>query len=113
MPATDATSWFDAAPASQRPALDALRKLVLAATPGVVEEIKWGRPCYSTAHGLFCYLHRTKNHVTLGFYHGAALKDPTSVLEGDGKDMRHVKVTGIAVDRGTLLPLVKQAAQSA
>lgn len=111
---TDPNGWFDAAPEGQRPTLHALRKLVLSVGAGVVEQIKWGRPCYSTANGMFCYIHRTKNHVTLGFQRGASLKDPKKLLEGEGKDMRHVKIVAIAdVKQPALLQLVKQAAKLA
>jgi hypothetical protein len=112
MPVTDTNGWFGAAPEGQRPVLAALRELILAAGPGVVEEFKWGRPCYSAAAGLFCYLHRTRNHVTLGFHRGTALKDPKGLLEGEGKGMRHVKLTTVAEARDSAVgQLVKQAAK--
>ena len=31
-------------------------------------------------------------HVTFGFYRGARLKDPKGLLEGIGKELRHVKI---------------------
>jgi hypothetical protein len=102
--------WFSTAPENQKPALDALRAIVLSAAQGLVEEIKWSRPCYSTPTGMFCYLHRTKNHVTIGFQQGASLKDPKSLLEGTGKDMRHIKITDAGdIDRSAILHLVQQA----
>jgi len=81
MPVTDANTWLEAATEGRWPILDTLRKMVLSVGPGIIEEFKWGRPCSATAHGLFCYLHRTKHHVTLGFQHGAELKDPKGLLE--------------------------------
>jgi hypothetical protein len=33
-----------------------------------------------------------KNRINLGFYHGVDLPDPASLLEGSGKDLRHVKI---------------------
>ncbi len=106
----DPQAWFDTVPDGQRPILDALRKLILSAAPGVVEEIKWGRPCYSTPNGMFCYLQSTKNHVSIGFQKGASLKDPKNLLEGAGKDMRHIKIeAGGAIDQPAFLHLIKQA----
>jgi hypothetical protein len=32
-------------------------------------------------------------HVSVGFFHGAALPDPARLLQGTGKFMRHVKLT--------------------
>jgi hypothetical protein len=36
-----------------------------------------------------------KNHVTLGFHYGTSLKDPESLLEGTGKNIRHVKLRAV------------------
>ena len=40
----------------------------------------------------FCYIAPQTKHVNLGFYYGTALPDPAGLLEGTGKNMRHVKV---------------------
>jgi hypothetical protein len=112
MATSDPDDWFESAPASQRPILDALRKLIKSSVSGVVEEIKWSRPIYSTSDGMFCYLHRTKNHVTLGFHQGTSLKDPKNLLEGTGKGMRHVKITAVdGIDQPALRQLIKQASK--
>lgn len=79
-----------AAPAV-RPVLRQLRKLVREALPGAKEEIKWGRPVYSM-RGIVCYLAGAADHASLGFYRGVELEDPTGVLEGGGKKLRHLKV---------------------
>lgn len=110
MPTTDIENWFAKSPASQRNVLAALRALVKSSGPGVTEELKWGRPCYATDRGLFCYLHSTKNHATLGFHKGSSLDDPDSLLEGTGKDMRHVSFKGSELrNEQALLRLVRQA----
>ena len=102
--------WFSSAPENQKPMLDALRALILTAAPGIVEKIKWSRPCYSTPRGMFCYLHRAKNHVTIGFQQGASLNDPKGLLEGTGKDMRHIKIDDVGgIDKPAILDLVHQA----
>lgn len=44
----------------------------------------------------YAYLSVHASHVNLGFYHGAALKDPGGILEGTGKRLRHVKLRGLA-----------------
>lgn len=56
-----------------------------------VEEFKWSRPVF-TANKSFAYLKTAKNHVTLGFYKFEKLNDPQNLLEGTGKDMRHIKL---------------------
>ena len=40
----------------------------------------------------FCYIAAYKEHVNFGFYRGAGLPDPERLMEGTGKEMRHVKV---------------------
>jgi hypothetical protein len=50
------------------------------------------------------------SHVNVGFFHGAALRDPSRLLEGAGKSMRHVKVRpGTAMDRAALSRLIEAA----
>ncbi len=40
----------------------------------------------------FAYVNVFSSHVNVGFFHGAALPDPASLLQGTGKFMRHVKL---------------------
>lgn len=42
--------------------------------------------------GGFCYIALATKHVNLGFLEGARLDDPEGVLEGEGKQMRHIKI---------------------
>lgn len=103
-------AWFAAAAEGQRPTLEALRELILTVAPEVTEEIKWGRPCYSNARGLVCYLHHTKSYATLGFYKGAELDDPEGLLEGTGKTMRHVKVRSLGDEEAAAYTALVSAA---
>ena len=41
---------------------------------------------------LVCFILPAKNWVSLGFTHGVSLPDPTHLLEGTGKNLRHVKL---------------------
>ncbi len=41
----------------------------------------------------FVYLTVAKDHMNIGFYYGAALPDPTHILGGEGKLLKHVKIT--------------------
>lgn len=38
------------------------------------------------------YVNVFTSHVNVGFFHGAALPDPSHLLQGTGKSMRHVKL---------------------
>lgn len=58
----------------------------------------------------FAYVGAFKNHVNVGFFHGAELPDPARLLQGTGKYMRHVKVKpGVDVDRSALEALIAAA----
>jgi hypothetical protein len=51
-----------------------------------------GCPVACVQDAPFGYVNTFKNHVNVGFFHGAALRDPAGLLEGSGKRMRHVKL---------------------
>jgi hypothetical protein len=58
----------------------------------------------------FGYVNVFRSHVNVGFFHGAALPDPTHLLQGTGKYMRHVKLTpGTATNAAALTSLIHTA----
>ena len=58
----------------------------------------------------FGYVNIFKVHVNVGFFNGATLQDPTGLLEGNGKRMRHVKLKlGYEVDSSALGALIVAA----
>jgi len=58
----------------------------------------------------FGYVGVFKAHVNVGFFGGAGLPDPSGLLEGAGKRMRHVKIRpGVDVDAVALAVLVDEA----
>jgi hypothetical protein len=111
MPESDFASWVSLLPDHQGRVASRLRDLIFAAIPDATEAIKWSRPCYGTkAGGLICYLHASKSHVTLGFEKGTALHDPENLLEGTGKNMRHIKFhPDHDVDDSAVTALLQQA----
>jgi hypothetical protein len=75
----------------------ALREIVLEEAPDAVERVY---QTYTVAiwfgfgpkmKDMFCYIATATRHVNLGFYRGATMPDPNGVLEGEGKQMRHIK----------------------
>ena len=53
-----------------------------------------------------------KNHVTFGFHFGTSLQDPERLLEGTGKNIRHVKLRALEdVKRKGLKEMVEAAAR--
>ncbi len=69
-----------------------LRALIFKAVPRITEEFKWGQPTYEL-DGKVCSFKAAKNHMTFHFFRGASLDDPDGLLEGEGKEHRHVKLT--------------------
>ena len=58
----------------------------------------------------FAYVGVFTDHVNVGFFHGASLSDPSGLLEGTGRYMRHVKLKpGRAVDEPALEALITAA----
>src|ERR1700692_5026743 len=51
-----------------------------------------GCPVACLGDAPFAYVNAFTSHVNVGFFHGAALRDPARLLEGNGKFMRHVKL---------------------
>lgn len=69
--------------------LEALRALVLES--GLVEEMKWGMPCYTLDGKNVLMIAAFKEHCALQFFKGAALEDPDGVLESAGPNSQHVR----------------------
>jgi hypothetical protein len=65
-----------------------IRKLILSADPGIVEEFKWNQPVWSH-HGIICTGEAYKAAVKTTFPKGASLQDPASLfnssLEGNAR----------------------------
>ena len=58
----------------------------------------------------FAYLNVFTAHVDVGFFQGASLPDPTHILEGAAKCMRHVKCRpATALDDAALRSLIETA----
>lgn len=69
-----------------------------------------GCPVACVGDAAFGYVNAFTSHVNVGFFLGAALKDPAGLLEGTGKRMRHVKLRPDApVDGIALRKLIQDA----
>ncbi|HRX88322.1 MAG TPA: DUF1801 domain-containing protein [Steroidobacteraceae bacterium] len=75
-----ADEWFADLTAQQRVLLESLRSMIL------------------------------DTHVAIGFQHGAALADPEQLLQGKGRDMRHVRMAlGESFDNQAVGALIRDA----
>ena len=101
MPNQD-TSTFDdlleITPEALRPIALELRKIILEIHPEACEVVRLGDRASTFGVGPkkmsegYTYILPHKSWVNLGFYKGAHLQDDHNLLEGTGKNMRHVKI---------------------
>jgi hypothetical protein len=69
-----------------------------------------GCPVACLGDAPFGYVNVFNSHVNVGFFHGAALPDPSRLLQGTGKYMRHVKLRpGTTTDTTALGKLIETA----
>jgi Domain of unknown function (DU1801) len=61
-----------------------------------------------------CYIGVIKDHVNLGFHRGSELSDPERILEGTGKQMRHIKIRNMSdLDRPAIRAYLQEACERA
>ena len=92
-----------------RPVCELLRDLVASRHPEFVEII-WPKhkiasfgvgPKKMTQH--YAYISVQPTHINFGFYHGASLPDPAGLLEGTGKELRHIKLSDSSSAKNTAI----------
>jgi hypothetical protein len=104
--------YVDTKPAELRDVAEKLRKLVKKTVKGTKESVNsWKIPTLES-NGPMCFFTVGKYHVTFGFLRGTSLPDPAGLLEGTGKNLRHVKLrTAEDVSKPALKELVEAAAR--
>nr|NUR38118.1 DUF1801 domain-containing protein [Sphingomonas sp.] len=76
----------------------------------VRETLHDGMPTACVSDAAFAYVNAFTAHASVGFFHGASLPDPSGLLEGAGKRMRHVKLRmGVEVNKDALGELIRAA----
>jgi hypothetical protein len=89
-----------------------IRKLVLGADAGIVEEWKWmGTPTFSK-NSVICIMNPHKGKVKMTFSHGAALQDPNKLFNAglEGNQWRAIDLfEGDKINERALKALVKEA----
>lgn len=69
-----------------------------------------GCPTACLGDAAFGYVNVFTSHVNVGFFRGAALRDPEHLLQGNGKFMRHVKLKPeMATNAAALTALIEAA----
>ena len=93
------------------------RALVKAAFPDFVEYVHYGVIKYGRTTALrdwLVYISGQRDHLNLGFVQGlgAAVPDPTGLIEGSGRAMRHMKLRTVAdAERPGVRAILRAAAK--
>jgi hypothetical protein len=84
-------AWFDNLAPEQQATARALRSAVLDADPSLTQVIKWGNLMFllGGVHALAIICHR--DHANLQIFNGAQLLARFPVLDGTGKNLRHLR----------------------
>src|SRR5262245_12115797 len=88
-----------------------LRKLILGATPELIEEWKWNTPVWSN-NGNVVAAAAFKDHVKINFFKGASLNDPEGLFNAglDAKATRAIDIgEGGGISEAALKELVRAA----
>ncbi len=71
-------------------------------------------PTHNAMKNGICYIALTKDHINLGFLRGSELADTHRILEGTGKQMRHIKVrTMDDLERPAIRAYIQEACERA
>lgn len=73
-----------------------LHELILQTVPDFEQAIKWGRPAYLVGKQVRCYIAEFPNYLHLGFFNGAFITNADNIIEGTGKNLRHIKLTKLS-----------------
>lgn len=92
--------------------LERIRELMAQHAPAAQEVISSGSPAWRGKR-ILAIISPSKTHLTFAFERGASFVDRHGLLQGAGKQTRHVKIRGWSDDLDTALPdYISQAVQA-
>jgi uncharacterized protein YdeI (YjbR/CyaY-like superfamily) len=81
--------WFFAKDTHWQKEYEKLRKIILDC--GLIEELKWGCPCYTFENTNIVLIHGFKEYCALLFFKGAFLNDPNDLLIQQTKNVQSAR----------------------
>jgi uncharacterized protein YdeI (YjbR/CyaY-like superfamily) len=105
--------WFFDKPTKWQEEYKELRTLVLDSE--LIEELKWGCPCYTLKKSNVVLIHGFKNYCALLFMQGALINDPEGILiqqtdnVQSARQMRFVNLQDISAKKATIQKYIKEA----
>lgn len=104
--------WFAQAPTDLRLLAERWFNEFRSCGPDVVELLHDAQPTACVQGIALGYVAAFRAHVNIGFFLGATLPDPSGLLQGTGRFMRHVKVVpGHSADHAAISALISAAYQ--
>lgn len=88
--------WFFAKETKWQKEYERLRTIILDC--GLIEELKWGCPCYTFQDANVVLIHGFKEYCALLFFKGALLNDPNGILIQQTKNVqsaRQIRFTNV------------------
>jgi uncharacterized protein YdeI (YjbR/CyaY-like superfamily) len=88
--------WFFTKDTQWQKEYEKLRKIILDC--GLIEELKWGCPCYTFENTNIVLIHGFKEYCALLFFKGALLNDPNDILIQQTKNVqsaRQIRFTNV------------------
>lgn len=88
--------WFFNKTGQWHDEFEQLRKIILDCD--LIEELKWGQPCYTYNKSNIVLMHGFKDYCALLFFKGALLKDPKGILIQQTKNVqaaRQIRFTNV------------------
>jgi len=81
--------WFFAKETQWQKEYEKLRTIILDC--GLIEELKWGCPCYTFENTNIVLIHGFKEYCALLFFKGALLNDPNGILIQQTKNVQSAR----------------------
>ena len=81
--------WFFSKDTKWQKEYEKLRKIILDC--GLIEELKWGCPCYTFENTNIVLIHGFKEYCALLFFKGALLNDPDGILIQQTKNVQSAR----------------------
>ncbi len=110
----DPSQWLQTCPDFSQPMAEQLVEWFLTWEPDLTESVKWNNLCFS-GRKLVCGIAACKQHVSLFFFRGTELPDPTMLFTPGGENntnIRSIRLTSLdGVDRRALQELLHAAVE--
>lgn len=87
----EVNEWISRLDAGIKPAVEAVRKIIKAAGPELIERMKWNAPSYYYKEDIVTFgPTRNKDKIILVFHHPSIVRIKSDLLKGEHKDRRLV-----------------------